>query len=103
MLKITESQLRKIIRQEILREAEEGLTGDAAKGQKTDTKGQLNVKELAKQLNMDEATLKSAVTAAKKGDVSKGKDLLALVQALISAGPDASKKVGVLFSKVEEK
>ena len=101
MAKITESQLRKIIRQEILQEAEDSAT--AAKGEKTDTKGQLNTKEIANQLGMDEQTLKVAVLAAKKGDASKGAALLAFVKALLAAGPDASKKVGMLMSKIEEK
>jgi len=101
MIKITESQLRKIIRQEILREAEDSAT--AAKGVKTDTKGQLNTKEIANQLGMDEPTLKTAVLAAKKGDASKGAALLAFVKSLLSASPDATKKVGMLMSKIEEK
>ena len=101
MAKITESQLRKIIRQEILQEAEDSAT--AAKGEKTDTKGQLNTKEIANQLGMDEQTLKVAVLAAKKGDASNGAARLAFVKALLAAGPDASKKVGMLMSKIEEK
>lgn len=52
---------------------------------------------------MDEQTLKAAVLAAKKGDASKGAALLAFVKALLAAGPDASKKVGMLMSKIEEK
>jgi DNA-binding CsgD family transcriptional regulator len=101
MIKITEAQLRKIVRQEILREAEDAAA--SAKGEKIDTKGQLNTKEIAAQLNMDEPTLKIAVLAAKKDDVSKGKALLAFVKALLAAGPVASKNVGTLMSKIEEK
>jgi hypothetical protein len=101
MIKLTELQLRKIVRQEILREAEDAAA--AAKGEKTDTKGQLNTKELATQLSMDEPTLKIAVLAAKKGDASKGAALLAFVKALLAAPPDVSKKVGQLLSKIEEK
>ena len=101
MLKITEIKLRKIIRQEILREAEDSAT--AAKGEKTATSGALNTKALSVSLKMDEPTLKTAIAAAKKGDASKGAALLAFVKALLSASPEDTKKVGVLMSKIEEK
>ena len=105
-MKLTTRLLRKIIAEETNRLREEDApkdAGTAAKGEKTDTKGQLNTKELAAQLKIDEPTLKIAMTAAKKGDPSKGKELLAFTKALLAADPDASKKVGLLFAKVEEK
>ena len=101
MIKLTELQLRKIVRQEILREVEDSAA--SAKGEKTDTKGQLNTKEIAAQLRIDEPTLKIAVLAAKKGDANKGAALLAFVKALLAAPPDVSKKVGLLLAKIEEK
>jgi len=105
-MKLTSRLLRKLIAEEVRILKEEGEKQDsatAAKGQQTDTKGQLNIKDLAAQLKMDEPVLKTAMTAAKKGDPTKGKELLAFAKALLAAGPDASKKVGQLFAKVEEK
>ena len=105
-MKLTARLLRRLISEEVSRLYEEDTPKDAAaaaKGEKTDTKGQLNTKDIAAQLKIDEPTLKAAMTAAKKGDATKGKELLAFAKALLAADPTASKNVGILFAKVQEK
>jgi hypothetical protein len=108
-MKITESHLRRIVRNEIQRINEvddKPVAGSSAKdavGEKSDTKGAIDVNKLAFKLEIDVKTLGTALKAAKTGDVTKGKELLALVKALLEADPVTSKEVGNIFSKVTEK
>lgn len=78
-MKITESQLRKIVSEEIKNKLQEqesadkakvGKSGDKAKVGKSgasDAEGTLDVKKIAETLKVDETKLKTAVTNIRKG------------------------------------
>jgi hypothetical protein len=106
---MTEKALRNMIRAQIRLLKEEGdkpaagSSAKAAAGEKTDTKGAVDVNKLASKLNIDVKTLGIALKAAKTGDATKGKELVALVKSILAADPATSKEVGVIFSKVTEK
>lgn len=69
-MKITESQLRKIVSEEIKNKLQEQESADKAKVGKSgasDAEGTLDVKKIAETLKVDETKLKTAVTNIRKG------------------------------------
>ena len=126
-MKITTTQLRRLVAEEVARahrssseelvrrlvreslsEEDKPAAGDAAKdvkankGKKEDLKGlEQQIQPLAKQLKMSPQDVAKALKAASTNDTSKGVELLALVKGMLTAGPDASKAVGIALSKIK--
>lgn len=68
-MRITEKQIRQIIREEILREAEmtSGSASQKAGTEKSEAEGTLNIKKISDTLGVDASKLNTAVKAAKAG------------------------------------
>jgi hypothetical protein len=101
-MKITESDLRKIIVSEIAALREETEGPPQVGKEKADTKGTLDISSIAKVLQVDPGKLKSAVAAAKAGKRSSGHNAILgdVFVKLMEASPEDTVKVMNMLKKV---
>lgn len=105
-MKITEFQLRRLIREEIELINELDDDKPAKPGTETSTaEGSLDVKRIADTLGIDASALKTAVTniRANKRSTKDDKVFGDMVAKLINASPDDTVKVMNVLKKVEKK
>ena len=102
-MKITASQLRKIINEEIVRLSEAGNVPKAGTQTAAETEGTLDVKRIADTLKLDGAKLKTAVTNLRAGKRSGSDNQILgdIVAALINASEQDTIKVMNVLKKVE--
>ena len=101
-MKITTTQLRKIISEEIARLHEDATAPKAGTTTAADAEGTLDVKRIADTLKLDAAKLKTAVTNLRnnKRSPTDDKPLGDLVAALINASEQDTIKVMNIIKKV---
>ena len=104
-MKITESQLRHIIRREIETLHEEVAPPAKAGKEQADTKGVLDVKTIAKTLGVDPGKFGEAVRAAKAGNRSSNHNAVLgdVFVKLMEASPEDTVKVMNVLKKVTGK
>jgi len=104
-MKITESQLRKIVSEEIknkLQEQEPTVKGKVGKSGASDAEGSLDVKKIAETLKVDESKLKTAVSNIRKGTRNPADNTIFgdVFAALLKASPEDTVKVMNVLKKV---
>ena len=104
-MKLLESQLRKIIRNEIAVFKEEVTAPAKAGKEQADTKGTLDVKTIAKTLDVDPGKFNEAVKAAKSGNRSSNHNAILgdVFVKLMEASPEDTVKVMNALKKVTGK